>query len=185
MKLHDFLTKVGAFLQQNRVPFIAAAALLGVLVICIVAAALAGAFDKTADSVPATSTLPPTTSSLPSSFVLESITDDEGAADANVNILGSFEQMDTADYMGPFVSGQEVVAVWKHVGRDMYLVYAKVTATGLYVKYLAAVALILFSTGAAIFAPNAPLDNTGTWSRVLATPASALGPRQVVFSPSS
>ena len=117
--------------------------------------------------------------------MLQSITDDTGAADVNVNILGSFEQMDTADYMGPFVSGQEVVTMWKHTGRDMYLVYAKVTATGLYVKYLAAAALILFSTGAATFAPNAPLDNTGTWSRVLATLASALGPRQVVFSPSS
>jgi hypothetical protein len=170
----QFFAQAGAFMAEHKVWFIAGAAVLGAVLLCVVIAAAAGAFA----SAPAPLTVP--------AFVLVSITDSAGAADPNTTVLGTYTQIDVSAYTGPQIDGEEIVAAWQLVAEGQtaikYVTYAKVTATGQYIKHIiSSTAGAILSTEPADVAARVPLDGKGTWSRVQGNATNPTGPRTLVF----
>jgi hypothetical protein len=174
----QFFAQAGAYMAKHKEWFIGGAAVLGALLLCVVIAAAAGAFA----TAPALSTVP--------AFVLVSITDSAGAADANTSVLGTYTQIELSAYTGPQIDGEEIVAAWQLVAEGQtaikYFTYAKVTATGKYIKHIisstaGATSDAILSTEPADAAARVPLDGKGTWSRVNGNPTNPRGPRTLVF----
>ncbi len=114
-------------------------------------------------------------------FVLVSVADSAGTADANASVIGTYTQIEVSAYTGQQVDGEQIVAAWLH-GTEKYVTYAKVTATGKYATHVVSVANgVSFSRDPAGFAARAPLEGTVAWSRVKAGTNSTVGPRTIVF----
>jgi hypothetical protein len=164
----NFLAQAAAYVVEHKMWFmVGGGVLVGAVVLGLIIAAAAGAFAPTLVPVP--------------QFDLVSVTDSAGTADTNASVIGTYTQIEVSAYLGPQVTGEQIVAAWLH-GTEKYVTYARVTATGKYVTHVVSVANgVLFSTEPAGFAARAPLEGTVAWSRVKASTTSAVGPRTIVF----